>query len=234
VTLINNDDDSVTLIPDTGNKIRSMCFSDGSTLDGSDKSREERVRKIVKSGGAKHLQEVNSWDIRENDFPRNIIIQGRTSIEEHDSDGSFTIELNSILHDEEPGRGLGGTGYHFTLEWDGKVNHEKEMGHSDIGYAKQEPSGRTFDTHLPVTFAHVTFDDDSGNTHLESYLDYENSNEFVLVKETTDRNDFGNKMNMLDPSFRPGECVRWTSPIIVLKANRKKIRIYDFKIVQLV
>jgi hypothetical protein len=156
-----NSDGSVTL---TSDGLRANIYITGSSLSSENKPRQQRVMEWC--GKAAALQKRGYWD-SPNDFNNNIVITGKVSVGKALTGKSFTLELNSILHDEDYCSGLGGSGYHFTQELDGRVNHEKEQWHAN--YSKKTPSGKTFDVTKPFPFIHVIYEENNRHVHLETY-----------------------------------------------------------------
>jgi hypothetical protein len=214
-----NADGSITLEEDT---LRSMCFAPNSTIT-EDNARETRVREYCNKMA--ELQQRGYWDTP-SDFGNNLIIKGKVAIEKIRDGGSFTIELNSIEHNnDEDCLRKGGAGYHFTLESsDGRFNHEKEQYHAK--YKKKTPEGPDQGNIIgkTVEFEHRIYEDSEKNVIMETYVGGK------PIKKTVDKNNFGKDMKFLDTSFRSGECIHWASPIIILKANEARLRLYDFKV----
>lgn len=214
-TVTKNSDGSITI---EANTIRCECYTAGKTITDTTAKIEEYCNKMGE------LQTRGFWD-NSSDFRYPLTIKGKVAIEEIREGGSFTIELNSIDHENGDCPSKGGTGYHFTLESsDGKFNHEKEQYHAE--YAKKTPEGSSSGSVVGkiVEFEHRIYEDSSKNVVMETYSGDK------LAKRTVDKNDWGTKMRDVDPSFRPGEAIHWGSPTIILKANEARLRFYNFTI----
>jgi hypothetical protein len=216
-TVTENSDGSITI---QANTMRCECYSAGKTLTNTTGRIEEFRNKMAE------LQKRGFWD-NPSDFRNNLVIKGKIQIEKIKSGGSFTIELNSIDHEKSDDLKKAGSGYHFTLESsDGRFNHEKEQYHPE--YAKKNPEGSNSGSVVGkiVEFEHRIYEDSAKNVVMESYSGNQ------LIKKTVDKNDWGTKMQDVDPSFRPGEAIHWGSPTVILKANKAKLRFYDLKIIK--
>ena len=60
------------------------------------------------------------------------------------NDGSLTIEINSLLHDEHFAKGRGGCSYHFTVEKNGQFVLEKEIVHAQYEQKKHSKKKQKF------------------------------------------------------------------------------------------
>jgi hypothetical protein len=154
--------------------------------------------------------------------------------------GSFTLEVNSLLHNEDFAGGRGGCSYHFTVEKNGQFGLEKEIVHHEYEQKKHSMKGHNakgdpFDKKKRFQYICVKKfldkDDRQKGVVLEIWAKYPEKQEFEKVQHVEDKHDWyrsppdytGNKvtkMTKVHPSFKDGEAITWGGPLgLIIKGG---------------
>lgn len=228
-TFRHNPDGSVT------NTVKDMsyrmnCFSDSELkekfVDDEDKEAlmEEQGDKFdeIKNRGYYYSpKEINDCVIH-------MDLKNETDTSDH---GSLTLEINSLLHNEEFANGRGGCSYHFTVEKDGRFGLEKELFHHEYELKKhsgKKAQGSSFDKTKRFQFVcakkFINKNNRDQGVILEIWVKYPGKKEYKRVQHLEDKHNWYRsppeykgdkilKMNTVHSSFRDGEAITWGGPL---------------------
>jgi hypothetical protein len=152
--------------------------------------------------------------------------------------GSLTLEINSLLHNEDFASGRGGCSYHFTVEKNGQFGLEKEIVHHEYEQKKHSgdnAQGEAFNKKKRFQFIcvkkFINKDIRQEGVVLQIWVKKPGAPEFVKVQNVEDRHDWYRsppqytgdevmKMTNVHSSFRDGEAITWGAPIgLIIKGG---------------
>jgi hypothetical protein len=236
-----NPDGSVTNTTDDMS-YRMNCFSDHELKEKfvNDKDKEafitanaDKFDKIQERGFYESEKEINDCIIY-------MDIKNETDTSDH---GSLTLEINSLLHDEEFADGRGGCSYHFTVEKDGQFGLEKELIHAeyeqkrhsrDGDNAKGDPFNKSKRFQIICVKKFINKDSRDEGVILQIWAKYPDKEEFVKIQEVKDKHDWYRsppdykekeivKMTRVHPDFKDGEAITWGGPLgMIIKGGGSK------------